>query len=62
MDIGTVIHIVSLPVIIILFVAARKSELNKKYKRSFALYILMALVCLALFSVDSLKTLDSTFF
>jgi O-antigen/teichoic acid export membrane protein len=55
MDIGTVIRIVSLPVIIILFVAARKSELNKKYKRSFALYILMALLCLALFFSGWLK-------
>ncbi len=55
MDIGTVIRILSLPLIIILFVVARKSELNKKYKRSFALYLLMALVCLSLFLSGWLK-------
>ena len=49
MPIGIVIRIISLPVIILLFVAARKSELNKKYKASFALYILMVFVCVALF-------------
>lgn len=49
MPIGILFHIITLLIIIILFVTARKAELRKHYKTSFALYILMVVVCIVLF-------------
>ncbi len=49
MNIGILFRIISLFIITLLFVAVRKAERNKKYKTAFALYVLMAVVCVALF-------------
>lgn len=42
-------RIITLLIIVILFVIARNAERNKKYKTSFTLYILMAILCLVMF-------------